>query len=680
MNELFIGEFRVDVERAEIIHQQTVLTLEPKVLKVLLLLAQTPGKVVSHQELLAEVWPDVVVEANTLQRCIAQLRKAFNDTAKEQNYISTHPKMGYSLVAPVTYPESGDKAKNFIEKAPKTWSLGIFFIALLIAVLVLYFPSRQAKPPLVFSHVTPVTTTDETEYRPSFSPDGRYLAFQRHLDQQKNHLWVKDLQQNREFRMTRESGVYGKVAWSTDGSRLAFTETLLPAHGKISSECMAIKSLSFTLAKNQPQAPEQLTDCNSKRIYSLAWLSPNDLAFTRQHPDYAEVLTFNILEPKTTLLYQQAGMSPYALSYSPRNRQLALLESEPTGRIRLMLLDPVSGEYRQVPMRLPKKFEFYSWIGMDWHPEGDRVLVANRNALFEMSLDGDFHEYPIPTYQTISDPVYHPDGHQVAATLGTADFDIAQLSWGKEGDKHAVPTSQVLYRSTVNEGTAKYHPGGKGTAFISDRSGSRQLWYDDGNELKQLTRLDSEHRLQSFIWSAAGKLLAINVNNRIHILSSQGVSEPLKHDFSVLNIYQWLGDSQLLLKTTSGENQEIRLFDVASGESRVLHLGPASWAQLDSRQNLYISNSGGQVFQVTAGQKAPLKQLIVSKKFVLKENYLAFSDRAGGVWLYHLGSGSKTLLNRPSSAIVRLDDIDLEQQKLLYLNYVRGKKEIVMFR
>ncbi len=68
---------------------------------MLLILAETPGKVVRHEVILDKVWPDVKVAPNALQRCIAQLRKAFQDNAKKQHTIVTQPKVGYALIADV---------------------------------------------------------------------------------------------------------------------------------------------------------------------------------------------------------------------------------------------------------------------------------------------------------------------------------------------------------------------------------------------------------------------------------------------------------------------------------------------------------------------------------------------------------------------------------------------------
>ena len=108
MQEFFVGNYRVDILRNQIVSEGETIALEPKILEVLKVLAESPGEVVSHQVLLDKVWPDMVVAPNALQRCIGQLRKALGDDGKKQEVIVTHPKKGYSLVAEVTFArESG---------------------------------------------------------------------------------------------------------------------------------------------------------------------------------------------------------------------------------------------------------------------------------------------------------------------------------------------------------------------------------------------------------------------------------------------------------------------------------------------------------------------------------------------------------------------------------------------
>jgi hypothetical protein len=74
-------------------------------MEVLTVLSGQPGRVVSRDELLEKVWPDVIVTEHTLSRCIYQLRhelgKIGGTPGKEYNPIETLPKRGYRLLANV---------------------------------------------------------------------------------------------------------------------------------------------------------------------------------------------------------------------------------------------------------------------------------------------------------------------------------------------------------------------------------------------------------------------------------------------------------------------------------------------------------------------------------------------------------------------------------------------------
>ncbi len=88
----WIGGFFIDLPRNQITHNGQTITLAPKALAVLTCLAEQQGQVVSQDTLLEKVWPNSVVSPNTLQRSIAQLRKALGDDGKGQQYIKTHAK------------------------------------------------------------------------------------------------------------------------------------------------------------------------------------------------------------------------------------------------------------------------------------------------------------------------------------------------------------------------------------------------------------------------------------------------------------------------------------------------------------------------------------------------------------------------------------------------------------
>ncbi len=71
-------------------------------LDILIALLSTPNEVISKKDLLAQVWPDVIVEEGSLRFHIASLRKALGDGKDGARYITTLAGRGYCFVAPIS--------------------------------------------------------------------------------------------------------------------------------------------------------------------------------------------------------------------------------------------------------------------------------------------------------------------------------------------------------------------------------------------------------------------------------------------------------------------------------------------------------------------------------------------------------------------------------------------------
>jgi TolB-like protein len=102
------GDFRVGAWLVEpglntISRKGATIHLEPKVMGVLVCLAQHAGKPLLKEKLIQAVWPDTFVTDDVLKRSVSELRKGFEDDAREPKVIQTIPKRGYRLLAPVTY-------------------------------------------------------------------------------------------------------------------------------------------------------------------------------------------------------------------------------------------------------------------------------------------------------------------------------------------------------------------------------------------------------------------------------------------------------------------------------------------------------------------------------------------------------------------------------------------------
>src|SRR2546422_9827038 len=90
------GPFRLNAQRRVLVKAGEKVELTPKALDTLVVLVENSGQLVTKDELLENVWPDVrVVEENNLTQCISSLRKALGESAKENKYIATVSGEGY---------------------------------------------------------------------------------------------------------------------------------------------------------------------------------------------------------------------------------------------------------------------------------------------------------------------------------------------------------------------------------------------------------------------------------------------------------------------------------------------------------------------------------------------------------------------------------------------------------
>lgn len=96
-----VGATLVYPERLAIERDGVASALEPRIMEVLVALAERAGEVVSAEQLLIEVWRGTFYGDNPVHRAIAQLRRHLGDPS----CIATIRKRGYRLVAPVAFPE-----------------------------------------------------------------------------------------------------------------------------------------------------------------------------------------------------------------------------------------------------------------------------------------------------------------------------------------------------------------------------------------------------------------------------------------------------------------------------------------------------------------------------------------------------------------------------------------------
>ena len=203
---LRFGRFELDCAAQNLLLDGHPVKIQPQPLRVLSVLIEHAGQVVTREQLRDQVWGEsTFVEFDQgLNYSIRQIRLALRDDAANPTYIETLPKQGYRFISSVTGPEP-EEVQHPIENAgadlavdlrrgtypavaesalapaardtprPPTW---IWAAVLLVASAAGWMLLRP-KPPGAARAVDylPLTNFADSAVAPALSPDGRMLAF-----------------------------------------------------------------------------------------------------------------------------------------------------------------------------------------------------------------------------------------------------------------------------------------------------------------------------------------------------------------------------------------------------------------------------------------------------------------------------------------------------------------------
>jgi DNA-binding response OmpR family regulator len=86
------GPFSLDREAYRLVKGDTAVALPPKVLDLLFLLVSRPSALVTKDDILQALWPDVAVTDNAITQVVSDLRQALGDSSSEPTYVQTVPR------------------------------------------------------------------------------------------------------------------------------------------------------------------------------------------------------------------------------------------------------------------------------------------------------------------------------------------------------------------------------------------------------------------------------------------------------------------------------------------------------------------------------------------------------------------------------------------------------------
>jgi len=176
-----IGDWRVDPDTCELEKDGNTVKIEPKVMQVLVYLAENAGQVASRESLEAAIWSGMIVSYDAVSGSIIKLRKALGDDSREPKYIQTISKRGYRLIAPVASPNKPELASAGNPGSVNTTATPAVFnkrfpamgitIALLVAFVAWYLflgrlpiPTSSNKPSVIVLPFTNLNRSNDQQY------------------------------------------------------------------------------------------------------------------------------------------------------------------------------------------------------------------------------------------------------------------------------------------------------------------------------------------------------------------------------------------------------------------------------------------------------------------------------------------------------------------------------------
>lgn len=540
--------------------------LEPKVMEVLLCLADRPGKTVTKQQFKDEVWTDTVVTDDVLSRCVSELRKVFGDDSQDPSYIETIRKTGYRLIAPVRTeeppppsistdipvrgpsteaetPASGDdvsersshslsvawrKVRNtwvhIAERiAARKWIVASStVIGALLFVALMYWSNGEAETESrVLNSATPLTTFPGEEFEPALSSTGRQIVFGwRNADSLYQNIYLMQQGADRPLQLSADTTVDWSPSWSPDGRFVAYARDMNGEH-----QIAVVPSIGGR-GRLVARMPE-------RRIHSVDWspdTSQTILAISAQQAPHGAFALSTLVPDSDSVTSLTApplwSVGDTAPTFSPDGSRIAFVRGVVDG-VENIFTVPTSGA--EVPQQVTR--DSTNIHGLTWTEDGEHIVFSAEregvNGLWQIDAEGGSpsliraaSEGTLFNRPTMS-------GEQLAYTQQSAQLDIWTL---RRSSRYASFQAERVTSSTQEDTYPSLSPTDEPRlAFISKRSGHPEVWVGGlhGSMPTQITSMEGP-ALRSVSWSSSGDRLSFiarkNGHSNLFLVSDSGGS------------------------------------------------------------------------------------------------------------------------------------------------------------
>lgn len=599
------GVFEADLPSGEIRRSGSRIKLQDQPFKVLQVLLERPGELVTREELQSRIWPEESFGDfdHAVNVAVGKLRAALGDSAENPTFIETVPRRGYRFVAtldeaPVdTQPPAISDVLHRKAASSSNRALQALLAIAISAILLgsgVFLGRRTAKSPL--PDFQRLTVSRGTVYSARFAPDGHSVIYAASWDGAPTEIFSTD----------------PKIP----GSRsLGFPATQLLAVSS-SGEMAVLQPVNyrFLLTSRGTLGQVPLTGGSPRQLAeSIDWADwstdGEKLAVVRKEPG-KERLEF----PLGHVLYETAGWISHP-RISPNGDQVAFLDHPiyPDDKGAVSIVD-LAGHKRALSA------EWLSVEGLAWSADGSEIWFSAAEAgperhIYAVDLSG--HQRLIlraPGGVTLQDiasdgrALVTRDEQRVGmmalAPGATKEREVSWRDWSFPTDISA-DGNTVLFDEEGAQSGPSY------TVAVRDTQGSSPIPLGEG---------------MTGNLSPDGKWVTTIVSNAHLLLLPTGAGTARQIEQGDLQQYwygaSWMPDGKQIIFSANRLGHAVQCFaqDVDGGKPRPVTPEGVVSCEISPDGKLIaayvLAGGGGWLYPMEAGQARPIPGLEAGEKFV----------------------------------------------------------------
>lgn len=661
------------------------------------------GRLITRDEILADVWGVRDVSDGRISRVIRVLRVALGDDSREPSYIETIPKRGFRFIAPVAevvmsqgaelspgqaeVTAVADQQKSSKKRAAAFWLKAVAFSLVLAAGLLYlgwqfwYLPAQTEKT-VPFARYEPISSMLGLEFNAAVSPDGKHMVYNHLLpDYETVELVLQNLENVETRVLLSQKGVLSGPTWSPDGQKIAYQQ-------KNNDDHCEIKMMTFNAEKTAVVADEVLTSCGVQSPGGrLSW-SPDGAYLVYPHtPDGLKhtvlmLYAFAGGQQEQLTTPPQTSQGDFAVRFSKKGDQLVFIRDDGGSAGQIWVMDLAKRSSRML-----KQLSGSYPMNIDWY-DNDRKIIypASNSTISVVDVDTGHSEVLFNTFSRAADTLVSQQG-KIYSTIG--QYRKTNILKVQNPLLQQNPTSEQVFQSSQSESMAEMNPiEGGPSAVLTSRSGLPQIWfyYPDGRQ-KQISSFSEDVISKGMEFSPDGRLLLANIGKDVWLFSETKAGVRVTKEGQSSRDPSWSHDGKFIYFSSSNNgrwqivkvNIETLMQEVYATDLDFFKESPDGRYQIGRR----ISDL---LYQLKFTDGTVVELPIEHSRFtppqaILRAEHLYFSQRFHDnktiIKAYHLKTGQTKDLGLEMNFSLKRFSVSMNEQYVYSLQGAPGDMDIV---